>query len=56
MWCGFLRIYAPTPYNAVFLLHVHAPTPIKIGCGMVRCGSCDFLGFVGEAYTPTLTC
>ena len=26
--CGFLLIYAPTPYSAVFLLH--APTPIKI--------------------------
>ena len=37
---GFLRIYAPTPYSAVFLLHAHAlaPTPIKIGFGAVRFG------------------
>ena len=34
--CGFLRIYAPTPYSAVFLLHTVAP--IKIGFGAVRCG------------------
>ena len=32
--CGFLRIYAPTSYSAVFLLH--APAPIKIGFGAVR--------------------
>jgi hypothetical protein len=38
--CGFLRIYAPTPYSAVFLLHAPAPapTPIKIGFGAVRFG------------------
>ena len=36
--CGFLRIYAPTPYSAVFLLHVPRPAPIKIRFGMVRCG------------------
>ena len=36
MRCGFLRIYAPTPYSAVFLLH--APAPIKIGFDAVRCG------------------
>ena len=34
--CGFIWIYAPTPYSAVFLLH--APAPIKIGFGAVRCG------------------
>ena len=38
MRCGFLQIYAPTPYNAVFLLHVPAPAPIKIGFGAVQCG------------------
>jgi hypothetical protein len=37
--CGFLRIYAPTPYSVVFLLHAPAPAPIKIGFGAVRsCG------------------
>jgi hypothetical protein len=36
--CGFLRIYAPTPYSAVFLLHAPAPAPIKIGFGAMRCG------------------
>jgi hypothetical protein len=30
------RHCAPTLYNAVFLLH--APAPIKIGFGAVRCG------------------
>ena len=35
----FLRIYAPTPYNAVFLLHAPAPAPIKIGFGIVQCGA-----------------
>ena len=35
---GFLRIYAPTPYSSVFLLHTPAPAPIKIGFGAVRCG------------------
>ena len=35
---GFLRIYAPTPYNAVFLLHALAPAPIKIDFGVERCG------------------
>jgi hypothetical protein len=33
---GFLRIYAPTPYSAVFLLYAHVPAPIKIGFGAVR--------------------
>jgi hypothetical protein len=36
--CGFLRIYACTPYNAIFLLHVPTLAPIKIGFGTVRCG------------------
>ncbi len=47
VWCGFLLVYAPTPYSAVFLLHVPAPAPIKICFGTVRCGSC---GCVSEAY------
>ena len=34
--CGFLQIYTPTLYSAVFLLY--APAPIKIGFGAVRCG------------------
>ena len=51
--CGFLLIYAPTPYNAVFLLHAPAPVPIKIGFGTVRCGSCGCISCVSEAYTPT---
>ena len=40
MQYGFLWIYAPTPYIAVFLLHAPTPTPtpIKIGFGAVRCG------------------
>ena len=38
MRCGFLWIYAPVPYNAVFLLHVPAPASIKIGFGAVRFG------------------
>ena len=38
MQCRFLRIYAPTPYSAVFLLHAHAPVSIKIGFGAVRFG------------------
>jgi hypothetical protein len=37
--CGFLWIYAPTPYSAIFLLHAPAPAPIKIGFGAVRCGA-----------------
>ena len=36
--CGFLRIYAPTPYSAVFLFYAPAPAPTKIGLGAVRCG------------------
>ena len=36
--CGFLRIYALTPYSAVFLLHAPALAPIKIGFGAVWCG------------------
>ena len=47
-----LHALAPTPYSAVFLLHAPAPAPIKIGCGLVRCGSCGLVGCVGEAYTP----
>ena len=38
MRCGFFRIYALTPYSAVFLLHAPAPAPIKIDLGAVRCG------------------
>jgi hypothetical protein len=34
--CGFFRIYSPTPYSAVFLLHEPALAPIKIGFGAVR--------------------
>ena len=36
--CGFLWIYALTPYNAVFLLYAPAPAPMKIGFGVVQCG------------------
>jgi hypothetical protein len=38
--CGFFRIYAPTPYSAVFLLHAPAPAPasIKIDFGAMRFG------------------
>jgi hypothetical protein len=50
--CGFYQIYAPTPYNAVFLLHAPAFAPIKIGFSVVRSDSCGFLGCVGETYTP----
>jgi hypothetical protein len=56
--CGVVfsgLIYAPTPYSMVFLLHPPAPAPIKISamrCDVVWCGSCGFLGYVGEAYTP----
>jgi hypothetical protein len=49
--CGFLLIYAPKPYSAVFLLHT--PAPIKIGFDIVQCGSCGFLDCVSEAYTLT---
>jgi hypothetical protein len=35
--CGFLWIYAPIPYNAVFLLLTPAFAPIKISFGAVRC-------------------
>ena len=38
MRCGFLWIYAPTSYSAVFLLHAPAPAPIKIVFGVMRCG------------------
>ena len=40
--CGFLWIYTPTPYSAVFLLYTHAPAPIKIGFGVVRFGLDSF--------------
>jgi hypothetical protein len=46
-----LHAPTPTPYSTVFLLHAPALAPIKIGCGLVRCGLVDC---VGEAYTPTL--
>jgi hypothetical protein len=38
--CGFLRIYALTPYSAIFLLHASTPAlvPIKISFGAVRFG------------------
>ena len=41
--CGFLQIYALTPYSAVFLLYAPASASIKIGFGtvqfcLVRCG------------------
>ena len=38
--CGFHRIYAPTPYITVSLLHAPAPATIKIGFGAVwyQCG------------------
>ena len=48
-----LHAPTPTPYSTVFLLHASAPAPIKIGCGLVRCGSCGLVGCVGEAYTPS---
>ena len=37
--CGFLRIYVPTPYSTVFLLHAPTPAPIKISFGAVWCGA-----------------
>ena len=37
VWYGFLWIFAPTPYNAVYLLYAPAPAPIKIGFGAVQC-------------------
>ena len=49
MQCDFLRIYAPTPYSAVFLIHAPAPAAIKIGFGVVRCGAvwCSFAIWAG---------
>ena len=49
--CGFLRIYAPTLYSAVFLLYVYAPALIKIGfgtvwCGLVWCGLAVWVGLI----------
>ena len=44
--CGFLRIYAPTPYSAVFLLHTPAFAPIKIDFGTMRC-RCGLAVWVG---------
>ena len=46
-------MHAPTPYSAVFLLHTPVSAPIKIGFSVVRCGAVQFLGYVGEAYTPS---
>ncbi len=48
--CGFLLIYASTPYSAVFLLHTPAPASIKIGFGavwfgLVQCGVGAILRF-----------
>jgi hypothetical protein len=45
--CGFFKIYAPTPYSVISLLHTLAPAPIKIGLGAVRCGAvwCSSYGF-----------
>ena len=39
-----LHAHAPTSYSAVFLLHApaSASAPIKIGCGLMRCGSVRF--------------
>ena len=36
--CGFLQIYAPTSYSAVFLLYAPAPASIKISFGAVQFG------------------
>jgi hypothetical protein len=46
--CGFLRIYAPTPYSAFFLLHAPTPALIKIGFGTVRyrCGLVVWAGLI----------
>ena len=46
VWCSFLRIYAPTPYSAVFLLHTPAFAPIKIDFGTMRC-RCGLAVWVG---------
>ena len=35
--CGFLRIFAPTPYSTVFLLYAPVPAPIKIDFDAVLC-------------------
>ena len=48
---GFLLIYVPILYSAVFLLHALTRVPIKIGFSAVWCGS---YGYVGEAYTSNL--
>ena len=61
MHCGFLWIYAPTPYSAVFLLHAPAPASIMIGFGavrfgLVRCGvgSVLRLGLYSFEYSPNV--
>ena len=43
VWCGFLWIYTPTLYSAVFLLYALVPAPMKIGFSAVRCDAvwCD---------------
>ena len=54
--CGFLRIYAPTPYSTVFLLHALASAPIKIGFSTMRFGlmrSCG-LGWIGPTQMSIL--
>ena len=43
--CSFLRIYAPTSYSVVFLLHAPAPAPIKISLSAVRSNVAAVLRF-----------
>ena len=47
IWYSFLRIFAPIPYNTIFILHAHAPAlaPIKIGFGAMQCGVGAILRF-----------
>jgi hypothetical protein len=57
MRCGFLRIFAPTPYSAVFLLYAPAPVPTKIGfdavrCSLVWCGVGVVLRFGLDSFGP----
>ena len=54
--CGFLWIYAPIPYSAVFLLHAPAPASIKIGFGTVRCGVGAVLRFGLDSFASDWAC
>jgi hypothetical protein len=52
VFSGFMHLHLIVQFSYYTQVHLHLLRSILARCVSVRCGSCGFFGYVGEAYTP----